>query len=121
MAHRWQRRGDAPFDAASPWAIQQLAARLSQGTPLPAIAPPQRIYLWRKGVPTRRMANEEAVLTQLEPHAFVAVQSEQTSLGEQIALFRGATDIIAPTAPASPTCCMPAAAACWSCSRRAMA
>jgi hypothetical protein len=96
VAHRWQRRGDAPFDAASPWAIQQLAARLSQGTPLPAMAPPQRIYLSRKGVPTRQVANEEAVLAQLEPHGFVAVQSEQLSLGEQIALFRGATHIVAP-------------------------
>ena len=96
VAHRWQRRGDAPFDAASPWAIQQLAARLSQGTPLPAMAPPQRIYLSRKGVPTRRVANEEAVLAQLKPHGFVAVQSEQLSLGEQIALFRGATHIVAP-------------------------
>jgi len=60
------------------------------------MAPPQRIYLSRKGVPTRRVANEEAVLAQLKPHGFVAVQSEQLSLGEQIALFRGATHIVAP-------------------------
>ena len=96
VAHRWQRRGDAPFDAASPWAIEELAARLSQGTPLPPTTPPRRIYLSRKGVPTRRVANEEAVLALLEPHGFVAVQSEQLSLGEQIALFRGATHIVAP-------------------------
>jgi hypothetical protein len=96
VAHRWQRRGDAPFDAASPWAIQQLAARLSHGTPLPPTTPPRRIYLSRKGVPTRRVANEEAVLAVLKPHGFVAVQSEQLSLGEQIALFRGATHIVAP-------------------------
>jgi hypothetical protein len=96
VAYRWQRRGDAPFDAVSPWAIQQLAARLSLGTPLPAMAPPQRLYLSRKGVPTRRVANEEAVLAQLEPHGFVAIQSEKLSLGEQIALFRGATHIVAP-------------------------
>jgi hypothetical protein len=96
VAHRWQRLGDAPFDAASPWAIQQLAARLSEGTPLPARVPPRRIYLSRRGVPTRRVANEEAVLALLEPHGFVAVQSEQLSLGEQIALFRGATHIVAP-------------------------
>jgi capsular polysaccharide biosynthesis protein len=96
VAHRWQRRGDAPFDAASPWALQQLAARLSEGTPLPATAAPRRIYLSRRGVPTRRVVNEEAVLALLEPHGFVAVQSEQLSLVEQIALFRGATHIVAP-------------------------
>ena len=96
VAHRWQRRGDAPFDAASPWAIQRLAARLSEGTPLPPTAPPRRIYLSRRGVPTRQVANEEAVLSLLEPHGFVAVQSEGLSLGEQIALFRGATHIVAP-------------------------
>jgi len=96
VAHRWQRLGDAPFDAASPWALQQLATRFSQGTPVPATSPPRRIYLSRRGVPTRRVANEEAVLALLEPHGFVAVQSEQLSLGEQIALFRGSTHIVAP-------------------------
>jgi len=96
VAHRWQRGGDAPFDAASPWAIQQLAARLSQGTPISATALPKRIYLSRRGVPTRQVKNEEAVLALLEPHGFVAVQSEQLSLGEQIALFRGASHIVAP-------------------------
>lgn len=96
VAHRWQRLGEAPFDAASPWAIQQLADRLSEGTPLPATEAPRRIYLSRRGVPTRRVANEEAVLARLEPHGFVAVQSEQLSLVEQIALFRGATHIVAP-------------------------
>jgi capsular polysaccharide biosynthesis protein len=96
VAHRWQRRGDAPFDAASPWAIQQLAARLSQRTPLPPTTQPERIYLSRKGVPTRQVANEEAVLALLKPYGFVAVQSEKLSLGEQIALFRQATHIVAP-------------------------
>ena len=42
------------------------------------------------------MANEEALLALLEPHGFEAVQSEQLSLGEQIALFRGATHIVPP-------------------------
>jgi capsular polysaccharide biosynthesis protein len=96
VAHRWQRLGGAPFDAASPWAISNLAERLSQATPNPGLDQPRRIYLSRRGVPTRRVANEEAVLALLEPHGFVAVQSEQLSLGEQIALFRGATHIVAP-------------------------
>jgi capsular polysaccharide biosynthesis protein len=42
------------------------------------------------------VANEEAVLALLEPHSFVAIQSEKLSLGEQIALFRQATHIVAP-------------------------
>jgi len=96
VAHRWQRLGDAPFDATSPWALQQLAVRLSQATPDGGIAFPRRIYLSRKGVPSRQVANEEAVLALLEPHSFVAIQSEKLSLGEQIALFRQATHIVAP-------------------------
>jgi hypothetical protein len=96
VSHRWQRRGDAPFDAVSPWAIQQLAARLNQATPIPTAGSPKRIYLSRRGAPTRHVANEEAVMALLEPHGFVVVQNEQLSLGEQIALFRGATHIVAP-------------------------
>ena len=96
VAHRWQRLGDAPFDATSPWALQQLAARLSQATPASSFALPPRIYLSRKGVPSRQVANEAEVLALLEPHGFVAVQSEKLSVGEQIALFRDATHIVAP-------------------------
>jgi len=96
VAHRWQRLGDAPFDATSPWALQQLAARLSQATPASPFALPPRIYLSRKGVPTRQVANEAEVMARLEPHGFVAIQSEKLSLGEQIALFRQATHIVAP-------------------------
>jgi hypothetical protein len=96
VSHRWQRMGDAPFDAASPWAIKLLAERLSQRTEAPAVSPPRRLYLSRKGVPTRRVINEDDLLAQLAPHGFVTVQSEQLSLQEQISLFRGATHIIAP-------------------------
>jgi capsular polysaccharide biosynthesis protein len=96
VAHRWQRLGGAPFDAASPWAIRKLADRLSQATPLPGLSPPRRLYLSRRGVATRQVANEDALLALLEPHGFVAVQSERLSLSEQIALFRGASHIVAP-------------------------
>jgi capsular polysaccharide biosynthesis protein len=47
-------------------------------------------------VATRQVANEDALLALLEPHGFVAVQSEQLSLSEQITLFRGASHIVAP-------------------------
>lgn len=96
VAHRWQRRGDAPFDTASPWALQQLAERLSRGTALPAGGTPARLYLSRRGVATRQVTNEDAVMALLEPHGFVAIQTERLSLGEQIALFRGASHIVAP-------------------------
>jgi capsular polysaccharide biosynthesis protein len=96
VAHRWQRLGGAPFDAASPWAVRWLADRLSQATPPPRLTPPRRLYLSRRGVTTRQVANEEAVLALLEPHGFVAVQSERLSLIDQIALFRGASHIVAP-------------------------
>jgi capsular polysaccharide biosynthesis protein len=96
VAHRWQRLGGAPFDAASPWALQQLAERLSRGTPPPAGGTPPRLYLSRRGVATRQVTNEDAVMGLLEPHGFVAIQTERLSLGEQIALFRGASHIVAP-------------------------
>ena len=96
VAHRWQRLGDAPFDAASPWAISRLADQLGRAVAAPADPMPQRLYLSRRGVPTRQVANEAEVLALLEPHGFVAVQSERLRLVEQIALFRNATHIVAP-------------------------
>jgi len=42
------------------------------------------------------VANEAELLALLEPHGFVVVQCERLSLGEQIALFRGASHIVAP-------------------------
>ncbi|MCS5697553.1 glycosyltransferase family 61 protein [Cyanobium sp. FGCU-52] len=96
VAHRWQRLGDAPFDAASPWAIRWLADHLSAAVPRDSGLLPRRLYLSRGGAPTRRVANEDEVLALLEPHGFVAVRCEQLSLSEQIALFRDATHIVAP-------------------------
>lgn len=96
VAHRWQRLDGAPFDAASPWAIRLLADRLSSVVAASTAGGPRRLYLSRRGVPTRQVSNEEAVLALLEPHGFVAVQTETLSLAEQIDLFRGATHIVAP-------------------------
>ncbi|MCX5951571.1 MAG: glycosyltransferase 61 family protein, partial [Cyanobacteria bacterium] len=62
VAHRWHRSGQAPFDAISPWAIQQLARRFSAAVPLPAAgSAPQRIFLSRRGAPSRNVVNEDAV------------------------------------------------------------
>lgn len=96
VAHRWQRQGGAPFDAASPWAVRQLADRLSQAVPPTAAGLPNRVYLSRRGVASRGVANEEELLALLAPHGFVLIQPETLSLADQIALFRGATHVVAP-------------------------
>lgn len=96
VAHRWQRLGNAPFDAASPWAIGRLADQLSRAVAATGSALPRRLYLSRRGVATRQVANEAELLALLEPHGFVAVQCERLSLSEQIALFRGASHLVAP-------------------------
>ena len=55
-----------------------------------------RLGRGRRGVPTRQVVNEAELLELLEPHGFMMVQCERLSLSEQIALFRGATHIVAP-------------------------
>lgn len=96
VAHRWQRQGNAPFDAASPWAVRRLADRLSRAVPPATTDLPRRLWLSRRGVASRGVANEQEVLELLSPHGFCSVQAETLSLAEQIALFRGATHIVAP-------------------------
>lgn len=96
VAHRWQRQGRAPFDAASPWAVRQLADRLSRAVPQPATKLPRRLYLSRRGVVSRGVSNEAEVLNLLAPDGFVLIQPETLSLAEQIALFRDATHVVAP-------------------------
>ena len=95
VAHRWQRLGGAPFDAASPWVIRKLANQL--GLEVAAnTSLPRRLYLSRRGVPTRQVSNESEVMELLDRHGFAAVQTEKLTLREQIALFRDATHIVAP-------------------------
>lgn len=110
VAHRWQRLGEAPFDALSPWAIRWLARHLQQAAAAESGAGahrahgpmggaeqrPTRLYLSRRGVPSRQVINEEEVQALLEPHGFVTLQPERLSLREQIALFQGASHIVAP-------------------------
>ncbi|MCX5953545.1 MAG: glycosyltransferase family 61 protein [Cyanobacteria bacterium] len=95
VAHRWQRQGGAPFDAASPWAIRTLATQLGRGVAATAVSS-RRLYLSRSGVPTRQVSNEGEVMELLKRHGFVAIQTEKLTLREQIALFRDATHIVAP-------------------------
>jgi len=96
VSHRWQRLGDAPFDAASPWTIGQLRDRFSKAQEVGAGSGPQRLYLSRRGVSTRQVTNEEEVMELLGAHGFVSVQTETLSVAEQISIFRRATHIVAP-------------------------
>lgn len=97
VAHRWQRQGLAPFDAISPWAMRQLAGRFSSAVSIQIVeSTPRRIFLSRRGAPSRNVVNEDAVMELLEPHGFVALCCERLSLREQISIFRGATHIVAP-------------------------
>jgi capsular polysaccharide biosynthesis protein len=96
VSHRWQRLGDAPFDAASPWAFRRFADELGAGVASLPTGTPKRLYLTRRGVPTRQVINEDDVMGVLEPHGFVVLQCDSLSLAEQIALFRDATHIVAP-------------------------
>jgi capsular polysaccharide biosynthesis protein len=86
------------FDSFSPSALQALAARLSRGAPSRPAASPcsRRLYVSRGPVEQRRVTNEPEVMDILSAYGFVLVSLENLSLGEQIALFRDATHVIAP-------------------------
>jgi capsular polysaccharide biosynthesis protein len=96
VSHRWQRLGDAPFDAASPWTIGQLRDRFATAPQVGTGSGPQRLYLSRRGVRSRQVTNEEEVMGLLGAYGFVSVQTETLSLAEQISLFLSATHVVAP-------------------------
>jgi capsular polysaccharide biosynthesis protein len=106
-----QRRIEVPADAAlecselhaaslvsvghfiAPVAIQYLRRALAQRVP-PAADAPRRIYLSRRHMATRKLANEAELLPLLEQHGFVAVHAESMSAAEQLALFQSAEFIL---------------------------
>ncbi|HEY5291310.1 MAG TPA: glycosyltransferase 61 family protein [Burkholderiales bacterium] len=106
-----QRRIEVPADAAlecrelhaaslvsvghfiAPVAIQYLRRALAQRVQ-PAADAPRRIYLSRRHMATRRLANEAELLPLLEQHGFVAVHAESMSAAEQLALFQSAEFIL---------------------------
>ncbi|RYY07741.1 MAG: glycosyltransferase family 61 protein [Sphingobacteriaceae bacterium] len=55
---------------------------------------PQKIYLSRSMVNTRKVLNETAVVSFLKDYGFTCVHNEGLSTDEQIALFQNATHII---------------------------
>jgi len=77
----------------APVAIQHLRRELARRIE-PVADAPQRIYLSRRGLATRRLANELELMPLLEQHGFIAVDAETLSAAEQLALFRSAQVIL---------------------------
>ena len=96
VAHRWQRRGDARFDAASPSGDPAAGGLAQPGRAAPANDPAPADLPLAQGCADSPSGQRGSGAGPARTHGFVAVQSEQLSLGEQIAQFRGATHIVAP-------------------------
>ena len=75
--------------------FQRFASRLEQS---PAKSRPgtRRIYIDRRRTANRRLLNEDEVVSGLERLGFVAMQLENLTLAEQIALFANAEIVVAP-------------------------
>jgi capsular polysaccharide biosynthesis protein len=67
---------------------------------VPAAKTPGRLYISRANATSRRVLNENELLRMIEPHGFKPVFMETLPLAEQLALFRDAGAIIAPTGAA---------------------
>lgn len=67
---------------------------------VPKSAAPLRLYISRNRATSRRIVNEEELLRILEPRGFRTVHMETLPLPEQLALFRDAEAILAPTGAA---------------------
>ncbi|MFH1602320.1 MAG: glycosyltransferase family 61 protein, partial [Pseudomonadota bacterium] len=77
----------------APVAIQHLRRAFARCLD-PVDDAPQRIYLSRRGMATRRLANEIELMPLIEQHGFVAVDAESLSAAEQLALFQSAQVIL---------------------------
>lgn len=95
-SHRHQHDTGAPFDAISPVTLKRLRQRLGAapkrggGSELP-----RRILISRARASSRRILNEDQILSWLEVHGFRSVEPESMTLDEQIELFSNATHVIA--------------------------
>ena len=88
-------KAGVPFDAVSPGAVAELKERLSpKKSDLGAVLP-QKILISRREATSRRLINEDEVLSLLSRHGFEAVTLDGLSLSTQIELFKNATHIVA--------------------------
>jgi len=82
--------------AVSNSAIQGLKNTIFTSLELEQKRSSKRLYLSRRSASTRRILNEDEVISRLEPQGFQAVQPETLSIPEQIKLFSEAEAIVAP-------------------------
>lgn len=77
------------------WACRWLRERVGEA---PSRRPldPRRLYLTRRDMQRRRVANEDDVWRVLEPLGFEAIEPGTLTLDEQIALFAAAEIVVAP-------------------------
>ena len=86
---------NAPYDCMSSVVIQDLALKLSS-SPLQTrlLGCPKKIYISRNDALSRRIINEDEVVSFLESYGYVSVILDGMPLHQIISLFRTATHII---------------------------
>lgn len=80
-----------PLEEVSAWACAWLRALAPQKA-----SGPEKIFLSRRGVGGRRLANETELQAALEARGFVSVQPEKLSVAEQAQFLSGARCVVAP-------------------------
>jgi hypothetical protein len=81
-----------PEFVAPVWFLEDLRSRFADVKP--AVESP-RIYVSRRAAPGRRVLNEAELLTVLEKRGFKAITLEILPFERQVALFKGAREIVA--------------------------
>ena len=102
-SHRCQKgssvrraKAGVPFDAVSPSAIAELKERLTpKKSELRDSLLPKKILISRREATSRRLINEDDVLSLLSRYGFEAITLDGLSLSTQIELFKNATHIVA--------------------------
>jgi capsular polysaccharide biosynthesis protein len=86
----------APSGSPSPHAVAWLRKVFLDEAPVTSRAKASRIYLTRRDAPKRKILNEDEIIAFLEQKGFETACLSELSLSEQIALFQGASVVVAP-------------------------
>ena len=86
----------APRDLVSPRSIRFLRRRVFENLPAVPSPTPRRILISRAKAPRRRLLNEAALLTALEPLGFERVVPDDLTFTEQVQIFRHAEVAVIP-------------------------
>lgn len=86
----------SPIGNYSAWACQWLRERFFAITPPPSPSQPRRLYISRGKAATRRVLNEEALLSALAPLGFERVLLEDYSFLDGVRLLRDAEAVVSP-------------------------